>query len=205
MPDTPGHVATRRDDLHTVTLRELEAKIVQAGIVISRRQIMRHCKAGTFDAQKLPATNNVEEWFIAPDSIEKGIADIKALQGLRARHDATRRDMSDTDEVQTPQQMDTDTSGHDATRRDVTGKENRGDGGASYPDASRYVALLERDNDFLRDQVKKKDDQISDLSQRFSETQILLGAMQKMLAPMLGQADPFSRPESREVTDPPTP
>lgn len=33
---------------------------------MSRRQIMRHCKAGTFDAQKLPATNNVEEWFIPP-------------------------------------------------------------------------------------------------------------------------------------------
>src|SRR5207244_10237517 len=113
MPDTSGHVATRRDDLHTMTLRELEAKIIQAGIVMSRRQIMRHCKAGTFDAQKLPAVNNVEEWFIAPVSVEKGIADIRTLQALRSRRDATRRDMSDADDAQKPRELNTDMSSHD--------------------------------------------------------------------------------------------
>ena len=73
---------------------------------------------------------------------------------------------------------------------------------ATQPDTSRYVALLERDNEFLREQVSKKDEQISDLSTRFSETQTLLGAMQRMFAPLLGQADPFNRPpEKREVQD----
>src|ERR1700704_5372362 len=120
MPDTSSHVATRRDDLHTMTLRELEARIIQAGIVMSRRQIMRHCKAGTFDAQKLPAVNNVEEWFIAPGSVEKGIADIRALQALRSRRDETRRDMSEHDATQSAPQIETDTSSHDATRRDVS-------------------------------------------------------------------------------------
>ena len=66
-----------------------------AGIVMSRRQITRHCKSGTFDAIKLPAANNVEHWFIAPGSVEKGIADIKALRALRDRHDETRRDVSE--------------------------------------------------------------------------------------------------------------
>ena len=59
-------------------------------------------------------------------------------------------------------------------------------------DVTRYVALLERDNEFLREQVEKKDEQITDLSKRFGETQTLLGAMQRMLAPLLGQADPFA-------------
>lgn len=69
-------------------------------------------------------------------------------------------------------------------------------------DMSRYVTLLERDNEFLREQVQKKDDQIQDLSQRFSETQTLLGAMQRMIAPLLGQADPFksARDPGEEVT-----
>src|SRR3984893_8240942 len=93
MPDTSSHDATRRDDLHTMTLRELEARIIAAGIVMSRRQIMRHCKAGTFDAQKLPAVNNVEEWFIAPDSVDQGIDDIRTLQALRSRRGAARRDV----------------------------------------------------------------------------------------------------------------
>ena len=90
MSDTTGHDAPERDELHTMTLRELEAQVAAAGVLISRRQLMRHCVAGTFDAQKLPATNNLEEWFIAPGSVEKGIADIKTLQEQRARRDATR-------------------------------------------------------------------------------------------------------------------
>src|SRR5262245_36516207 len=74
MSDTSGHDATRHDQLHTMTVRELEAKIKAAGIVMSDRQVVRHCKAGTFDALKIPAANNVEQWFIAPSSVEKGIA-----------------------------------------------------------------------------------------------------------------------------------
>lgn len=120
MPDTSGHDATRRDDLHTVTIKELESRIIQAGIVMSHRQILRHCKAGTFDAQKLPAVNNIEEWFIAPASIGKGIADIKTLQALRLRRDATRRDMPAADDVEGAPKVDNDMSGHDATRRDVS-------------------------------------------------------------------------------------
>src|ERR1700730_4140253 len=119
MPDTSSHDATRRDDLHTMTLRELEARIIAAGIVMSRRQIMRHCKAGTFDAQKLPAVNNLEEWFIAPASVEKGIADIKTLQALRSRRDATRRDMSDGDDAEKAHELNTDTSSHVATGPDM--------------------------------------------------------------------------------------
>src|ERR1700704_4608992 len=106
MLDTSSHDATRRDDLHTIPLSELEAKIMQAGIVMSRRQIMRHCKAGTFDAQKLPATNNVEEWFIAPAPVKKCLADIKTLQALRSRRDATRRDTADDERAGTPLKID---------------------------------------------------------------------------------------------------
>src|SRR5262245_11468481 len=102
MSDTSGHDATRHDHLHTMTVRELEAKISAAGIVMSRRQLIRHCKAGTFDATKLPAVNNVEEWFVAPASVQKGIADIKVLQEQRTRRDATRQDATDTDRPQTP-------------------------------------------------------------------------------------------------------
>jgi hypothetical protein len=120
MPDTSSHDATRRDDVHTVSLAELEEQIFRAGIVMSRRQITRHCKSGTFDAIKLPAANNIENWFVAPGSIEKGIADIKALRALRdgdvaTRHDATRHDepaIRSTDVLDNH----TDMSGRDQTR-----------------------------------------------------------------------------------------
>jgi hypothetical protein len=140
MPDTSSHDATRRDDLHTMTLTELEVKIAQAGIVMSRRQIMRHCEGDTFDAKKLPAVNNVDQWFITPASVEKGIADIKALREHRARRDATRRDMSDNGEPKITPNGDTDTSGHVATRPDMTEK-GTGDRGQGREVRPRHVAL----------------------------------------------------------------
>src|SRR5450631_3917426 len=136
MPDTTGHDATRRDDLHTITVRELEAKLTAAGIVMSRRQILRHCSAGTFDAQKLPAANNIEEWFIAPASVEKGIADIKVLHEHRARRDATRHDMTDDGAIQPTQQTNADTTGHDATRHDMTNKEHTSSADTTHQDTS---------------------------------------------------------------------
>lgn len=201
MSDMSSHDALQHDELHTMTLNQLVASVAAAGIVMSRRQIMRHCKAGTFDAQKLPATNNVEEWFIAPASVEKGIADIKTLQALRSRRDATGPARSESIILD---KSNHDMPGHDATRQAMSQSERQDDRGETEPATSRYVALLEHDNEFLREQVKKKDEQITDLSKRFGETQTLLGAMQRMLAPLLGQADPFNKPpESREVTDAP--
>jgi hypothetical protein len=103
-----------------MTLSELEERVAAAGVLISRRQLMRHCEAQTFDAKRLPAVNNVEQWFIAPASVDKGIADIKTLQELRARRDGTRPDMSGHDGVENPQHNREDMSGHDATRPVMT-------------------------------------------------------------------------------------
>ena len=219
MPDTSGHVATRRDDLHTLTLRELEGKIIQAGIVMSRRQIMRHCKAGTFDAQKLPATNNVEEWFIAPASVEKGIADIKTLQALRSRRDATRRDMSDTDKVGTAGQMNPNTSGHDAIRRDVSENGTRDDRGEAEPDTSRYVAQLEtriEEKDLvigmLRGELAHRNEEIIRRNERERETNILIRGLQNLVlrlqapsAPAADVLDDDPAMVEREVSGSPNP
>jgi hypothetical protein len=140
MPDTSSHDATRPDDLHTMTVRELETRIAAAGVLISHRQILRHCEGGTFDAKKLPATNNIKEWFIAPASVEKGIADIKTLQEQRARRDASRRVTSDSEGLEKGLNKDADTSGHDTPRRDASQKENQDGGGASRSDVTRHVA-----------------------------------------------------------------
>jgi hypothetical protein len=40
MPDMSSHDATRPDELHTMTLSELEARLAAAGVLISRRQLM---------------------------------------------------------------------------------------------------------------------------------------------------------------------
>ena len=215
MPDTSSHAASRRDDVHTMTLRELEAKIAQAGIKMSRRQIMRHCKAGTFDAQKLPAVNNVEEWFIAPSSVEKGIADIKALQALRSRRDATRHDMSDQDAPEITNTINTDTSRHDASRPDTTGQQNKADTPATEHDTSRYVLqletrIMEKDDiiGMLRGELTQRNDEIVRRNERERETNILIRGLQNLVlrlqAPSAPAADVLDNDPvmtEREVTN----
>jgi hypothetical protein len=157
MEDTSGHVATRRDEVHTISLAELEAEIHRAGIIMSRRQLSRHCKAGTFDAIKLPAANNVENWYVAAGSIEKGIADIKALRALRDSHVATRRDMTDHVAPTEPLNDNPDMSRHDETRRDMSHQEISHEGGETRPDTSRHVAT---DDIFEHPYVKKLEAQV---------------------------------------------
>jgi len=197
MSDTPGHVASRRDDLHTVTLKELEAKIIQAGILMSRRQIMRHCKAGTFDAQKFPATNNVEEWFIAPASVDKGIADIRTLQAHRSRRDWSRRDMSDSDEPGTVLKTDADMSGHVATRPDVPQQQNQDNREDAGSDTSRYVQQLETRIDekdvvigMLRGELAHRNEEIIRRNERERETNVLIRGLQNLVLRLQAPSTP---------------
>src|SRR5204862_3214214 len=101
-----------------------------------------------------------------------------------------------------PLNTNSDTASHGAPQPAMSENETSQKGSETVPAAAGYVALLERDNEFLREQVSKKDEQITDLSKRFGETQTLLGAMQRMLAPLLGQSDPFNRPEKTEAEPP---
>src|SRR6185503_11605150 len=71
---------------------------------------------------------------------------------------------------------------------------------------SRYVARLEGENTFLREQITVKDVQIKDLTERARETNHLIAGLQKMLTPLLGRpaeprADNRSRPHSFDIDD----
>lgn len=184
MEDASSHVATRRDDVHTISLSELEMQILQAGIVMSRRQLTRHCKSGTFDAIKLPAVNNIENWYIAPSSIDKGIADIKALRALRDSHVATRRDMTghvDTQvTVEEGGKIGLVMSGHDATRRDSSDQEASHHESKTRPDAPRHVETQSEPLDIfehpyvrrLEGQVEKWEGKYHDQVRRTEEIQM---------------------------------
>jgi hypothetical protein len=203
MIDMPGHGAPQHDNdglRHTMSLKEVEAELSAAGVPRSHRHIVRLCKSGAFDAAKRPGGSG-DEWFVAPQSVPKVIGDLRAIEEARARHSAPQHDASDRVVENKSLNSNSDAARHSVPGRATSNNENEEKVSTTSNDTSRYVALLERDNEFLRDQVKKKDDQISDLSMRFSETQTLLGAMQRMLAPLLGQADPFKTPQNREVSD----
>jgi hypothetical protein len=52
---------------------------------------------------------------------------------------------------------------------------------------TRYVARLEGEVEFLRGQVGTKDAQIKELTERSRETNVLIGGLQRMLAPLLSE------------------
>ena len=65
----------------------------------------------------------------------------------------------------------------------------------------RYVARLESEVEFLREQVGTKDSQIKELTERSRETNVLIGGLQRMLSPLLGSPDPHP-PTRVNTTDP---
>jgi hypothetical protein len=201
MPQEAGHVAPQQDAdgvRHTLSVKEVEAQLVAAGVPRSHRHIVRLCKSGAFDAAKRPGGSG-DEWFTAPQSIPKVIGDLRAIQDARTRHGAPHRATSDLVAAKISSRYEPDPARHDAPEHPMALTKDGEHPNVTERATSRYVELLENDNKFLRDQVGRKDEQITDLSKRFGETQTLLGAMQRMLAPLLGQPDPFKKlPENRE-------
>jgi len=72
---------------------------------------------------------------------------------------------------------------------------------ANVPPADdRYIAVLERENEFLRGQITVKDTQIKDLSDRGRETNVLMQSFQRLLAPLLGSGEQEDKTNSHEST-----
>ena len=73
---------------------------------------------------------------------------------------------------------------------------------ATGPDLTeRYIDRLEGEVTFLRDELTTKNAQIKELTERSRETNVLIGGLQRLLAPMLGSPDPH-RPTPDETPRP---
>ena len=195
--DKPRPAATGHDNDFILAIEEVSQRYARAGHPRTIRTLQRYCVSGHLDAQKV-ATTIGDKYLVTPQSVARHIAQIVELHSLDTV--ATDRDQpryiaaSITAQENGTTPRSAHTTQDDSARRSTTGEN----------EVSRYVTLLERDNEFLRDQVNKKDGQITDLSKRFGETQTLLAAMQRMLAPLLGQADPFTQAGKREAGAPPS-
>ena len=55
----------------------------------------------------------------------------------------------------------------------------------------KYIARLEGEVAFLREETITKNAQIKELTERSRETNLLIGGLQRMLAPLLGSPDPY--------------
>lgn len=213
MQDAPRHATPQPDTgelRHTLSVHDVEAALVAAGVPRSHRQVVRYCETGMLDAVKVPGPTGAQ-WYVSPASLPKAIGDLTQWQAQRARHGTPQPDMSDRVSLETSHNGNPDTASHGTPQPAVSqapDKEKSGQGSETEPAMARYVQQLEKRIDekddvivLLKDQLTAKDQQIGELSTRYRETHTLLGAMQRMLAPMLGQPDPYTpEPEKREAT-----
>ena len=216
MPDMPGLGRPQQDDdqqRHTLTVHQVGEHLSSAGVPRSERQIKRYCESGFLDAKKVPGPTG-DQWFIAPAALPKLIGDLQQWQAQRVGHSETRPAVTGfvTPEKTSDQKSDASGSGRpEPARSDEQGEGTSVDLAA---DMSRYVTQLEtrigeKDDviGLLKGQLIAKDQQITDLStrfgnlsDRFADTQKLLGVMQRMFAPLLGQRDPYAPAGQSDAT-----
>ena len=167
--DQSRQAATIPDSEYTLTIDEAAIRYEHAGHPRTLRSIQRYCAKGHLDCRRIE-TPYGEKYLITPPSVAKHIAYIEEVRPTATGRDAPRPVATTV----------ASTESHDEARY-----ETATDLDTSRPVATAYVERLEGENDFLREQIGVKDDQIKDLTERARETNHLIAGLQKMLTPLL--------------------
>jgi hypothetical protein len=156
---------------YSLSVEQAAELYAAAGHPRTKRAIQKYCALTKLDCHKVE-TETGEKYLVAPYSVERHIAYINEV-----RTDATSRDRTRPDAtVRALEYKDEQAANSGEQSRPVA---------AVRPVDDRFVALLENENEFLRAQVEKKDEQISALLDRDKETNTLIHRLQAMLAPLL--------------------
>lgn len=199
--------ATSNDRDYSLSIDDVLERYEQAGHPRTTRSVQRYCARGHLDCLR-QETPFGEKYMITPASVARHIAQITELarttgRGM-SRQDATHfHEPSPRDKQRQDATTTTDQSRLVATDviPDLSHVEPPQEG-ATSPDLSRqdatapgilekYVARLEGEVEFLREENATKNAQIKELTERSRETNLLIGGLQRMLAPLLGSPDPY--------------
>jgi len=178
--DMPRPTATSDDSRHTLTIEAVACRYADADHPRTIRTLQRYCVSGHLDCLKTP-TRLGDMFLVSPESVARHIAELDEVS-------ATTRAAANRDQ---PRPAAADGAAMDQARLQqppTPTDDDRPRLAATSPDVpSRYVARLEDENQFLRDQVAVKDHQIGDLTERARETNHLIAGLQKMLTPLLSR------------------
>ena len=185
MDDQPRPVATSPDNEYSLSIEDAAERYERAGLPRTFRTIQRYCAKGHLDCRRVEIPYG-EKYLITPASVAKHIAYIEETRQTMAGRDAPRPVAAMSHEqVRAPEDIQQPSTGRDEPRQTA----------ADADFVSRYVARLEGENEFLREQVTVKDGQIKEMTERARETNVLIAGLQKMLTPLLGR--PGSSTEDR--------
>jgi hypothetical protein len=135
--------------------------------------VQRYCAKGHLDCRRIE-TQFGEKYLISPASVDKHIAYIEEVRPVATGRDVPRQ-------VATP--VAAEKQDHEPRQEAPTSPD------LSRQVATQYVVRLEGENEFLRQQIGVKDEQIKDLTERARETNHLIAGLQKMLTPLLGRSE----------------
>jgi hypothetical protein len=173
-PDQSRQVATSDDSEYSLSVEEAAERYDHAGHPRTIRAIQRYCAKGDLDCRQRETQFGVK-YVITPTSVAKHIAYIEEVRPVTTGRDPSRQAATVVaTEILADPAKSVSTNSHDKSRPVATS-----------PDESRYVAALERENEFLRGQIGVKDTQIGELTERARETNHLIAGLQKMLTPLL--------------------
>ena len=183
--DLSRHAATTDDSDYSLSIEDALAHYEAAGVPRTPRSIQRYCAKGDLNCHRVETPFGVK-FLITPESIDRHIAYINEVRLV-----ATSRDV--------PRQVATDVAGenkenqprHDAAT--ITDNQRQATTTTELSPLvaadNRVINLLERENEFLRDQVLVKDKQIAEMQERAHETNSLINGLQRLLAPLLAAPD----------------
>lgn len=185
MNEQPRPDANAGERVYTLTVEEAAALYEAAGHARTMRAIQKYCFRGDLTCVREQTTYG-ERYRITPESVARHIEQIEELSQTH-RREQSRPDAS--------VRIGEIAGASDEIDRASVREQSRPDA----PDI-RYVAQLESENAFLRDQMNRKDHQIEQrdsqieaMIERDRETNILIEQLQRRI-PMLPQ------PERRSVS-----
>ena len=181
MTDDQSRQAATSPDQYTLTIEDAAIRYEHAGHPRTSRTIQRYCAKGHLDSLR-QETPFGEKYLITPESVARHLAQIEELASATSRG-LSRPAATDV----APQE-----SHQSKPDKAPTGPDMSRQAAAVEAESSRYVVRLEGEVEFLRGQITTKDLQIKELSERSRETNVLIGGLQRLLAPLLGSPDPHS-------------
>jgi hypothetical protein len=181
MTDDQSRQAATSPDQYTLTIEDAAIRYEHAGHPRTSRTIQRYCAKGHLDSLR-QETAFGDKYMITPESVARHLAQIEELASATSR--GLSRPVATDVAPQESQQSKPDNA---PTSRDMSRQ-----AAAVEAESSRYVVRLEGEVEFLRGQITTKDLQIKELSERSRETNVLIGGLQRLLAPLLGSPDPHS-------------
>lgn len=206
LSDNDGH-------LYKLTLNDVVARFEAAGMPRSYRSVQRYCERGRLDCLKTD-TPNGEQYFVTEASVVRAIKEMEQLWALKNNDGHVQPELATPSHVQptASMQIQPDTASQRPTVSDNVEvrptekiEERVGESASDTPGQaqtgetgmSKYVSLLEKENDRLHNQLEVKDKQIDQLLERDRETNMLVASLQRMLSPLLGSGQSH---EQRDTT-----